>query len=195
MMVRCKNGHYYDNAKNSECPYCCRTDLLSAINGNRCDERTIAMNSCCEESKTIALDSLDDAKTVSFYESDIQADPVVGWLVCISGSSFGHDFRLHQGRNSIGRSLTNDVVVRSDEKVSRDNHAALVYDYRANKFYLVPENSIDIQLNGTVITNPVEIKDNDRIALGSTKLVFVPFCRESFKWNKDAESHNRECNM
>ena len=186
MMIRCKNGHYFDDAKSSTCPHCSGADLFSIIRVEKKDsgdEKTIA-KALEEESATLAIGDLDDTKTVSFYGGCIQVDPVVGWLVCISGSSFGRDFRLRAGRNNIGRALNNDVVISSDKSVSREKHAVVVYDHKSNKFFIVPENSIDMELNGNVITEAAELNDADRIRIGNSVLMFTPFCRTSFKWNE-----------
>ena len=58
--------------------------------------------------------------------------PVVGWLVCTDGVNKGTDYRLHQGRNFVGRSPEMDVCILGDNTVSRSSHAIVVYDPRSN---------------------------------------------------------------
>ena len=109
--------------------------------------------------------------------------PVVGWLVCTEGVNKGSDYRLHQGRNFIGRSLEMDVCLMGDNTVSRSSHAVVVYDPRGNVYLAQPGDSKELlYINDKLVLNTVELKAMDILSLGSTKLMFVPLCGEAFHW-------------
>ena len=113
--------------------------------------------------------------------------PVVGWLVCIEGNDRGRDFRLHTGYNTIGKNPGNDVCISGDNYVSRERHAMIAYDQEENLFFLAPGTSVNlVRLNGKVLMTPSEIKANDILTIGRSKLMFVPLCTESFNWRKQS---------
>lgn len=133
--------------------------------------------------------AVDDAqKTVGLFvgKNNNATQPVVGWLVCIDGEHFGEDFRICMGRNFIGRSKNMDIVLSKDAHVSRDKHAVLVYEPKNNLYVIQAGESKELSyLNEEVVLSPKQLKPYDRIVLGSTKLVFVPFCNENFKWDEE----------
>lgn len=109
--------------------------------------------------------------------------PVVGWLVCTDGVNKGTDYRLHQGRNFIGRSPEMDVCILGDNTVSRSSHAIVVYDPRSNVYLAQPGSSKELfYVNDKLVLNPVELKTMDLLNIGDTKLMFVPLCGEQFHW-------------
>ncbi len=110
-------------------------------------------------------------------------EPVVGWLVVASGPARGRDFRLLAGRTTLGRDARMDVALPFDPQVSRERHALVSYDPRANVFRLVPgDGSGLVYLNGTAVDVPTTLAAHDRIEVGQTTLVFVPLCTEAFQW-------------
>lgn len=142
------------------------------------------------ESVSIFPAMLDDEKTKSIYDSFIgntQA-PVVGWLVCVEGEHMGEDFRLVSGRNFIGRSSDMDVALTKDHSISRNKHAIVVYEPKSNVFMIQPGDSRELSyLNEKVILQTEQIEAYDMIALGKTKLVFIPFCNMQFQWSEKTE--------
>lgn len=189
MIVRCKNGHYYDDKRYSACPHC-GIDLNAfarQMQGQRAadseNDRTLAFDKA-DESKTMRYsDADDDVKTVSFYSAAMQAEPVVGWLVCVSGRDSGRDFRIKAGRNSIGRANTNDVILKNDLTVAREKHAEIIYDHVSNKTFLVSANSTEVMVDGRVVTAPAELCNRANIRIGETDLVFAAFCCGDFSWD------------
>ena len=181
---QCVNGHYYDSEKFSACPHC--------------EETPNAAPKPNEESKTVAMYSADifssakiqirDAsaekgdKTIAFYQSEMNMDPVVGWLVCVEGKERGRDYRLHSGRNFIGRALRMDVMLADDDQITRENHCSVVYDKKGNTFSLVPGEGTNTYINGELLADPAPIADDDVIRLGATELVFNAFCKGERKW-------------
>lgn len=111
--------------------------------------------------------------------------PVVGWLVCVEGSAKGTDYRIRAGYNYIGRAEHMDICVRGDMKIGREKHALIAYDQEENVFFFGPADGKSIvRLNGKMVMNPQEINAYDVLTIGTTKLVFVPFCGERFNWNE-----------
>ncbi len=113
--------------------------------------------------------------------------PVAGWLVIIEGPGKGRDFRLIQGDNKIGRNDDMEVClnfgVYSDETVSREAHATVVYDANANEFFVIRGSSRNLpMLNEKTIRSDQNMSSKDVLQVGQTKLLFVPLCGENFKW-------------
>ena len=72
--------------------------------------------------------SEDGDKTVSFgFFGVTKKPPVTGWLVCINGDEKGNDYRLHAGKNFVGRSQAMDVVLTDDKSISREKHCSVLY--------------------------------------------------------------------
>lgn len=135
-----------------------------------------------------------EGKTMSYFSSAVgptsnQAqtrqvtEPVVGWLVCISGCYFGECFKIFAGKNSIGRSEENRIVIANDNSISRNKHALLVYEPKKRNFYLQPGDSSGLTyLNDDYITESQKMKARDIVELGESKFMFVPLCGEDFSW-------------
>lgn len=119
--------------------------------------------------------------------TDLSKLPVTGWLVIIDGPGVGLDFRLIQGENRIGRDKEMEICLDfgdiSDDMVSRDSHAIVVYDNHANVFFVERGRSRNMPLlNDRTIRSGEDLKAGDIIQVGKTKLMLVSFCNESFKW-------------
>ena len=165
-----------------------------------------------EKAEPLNVDQEDDEKTVGFINwnaakenermsgegavisKDAQrletANPVVGWLVCTSGSNYGQSFTIHGGRNFIGRDIhKNDIGLPGDDSISRVKHAVVVYDAKHRQFFAQPgeETHELFYLNEQSVLSATLLKDRDVITLGRTTLVFVPFCDENFGWNIDKQ--------
>ncbi len=192
-MKRCANGHFYDDAKYQQCPYCGISNMDASktmpIITPRPTEgagetvgRTVAM-SPEEIAKRQAAASGDDGKTVAIMKKKTGIDPVVGWLVCVDGPSRGKDYRIKSERNFIGRDPSMDISVQGDESISRNNHAVISYNPKNNSFRLIPGDGHGlVYLNDDEVFVPMELKRGDIIEMGQTKLIFVPLCGEDFTW-------------
>lgn len=125
----------------------------------------------------------DDSVTQRFYPNDMKIEPVVGWLVCISGEDAGKSFILKSGRNFIGRSSSMDVVLAGDKSISREKHAILLYEPRKREFLAQPGESRELfYVNDEVILNTEKLNAYDKLLIGNTALLFIPFCGEKFAW-------------
>lgn len=111
-------------------------------------------------------------------------DPVVGWLVCDEGPDQGRDYRLRAGYNDIGRDTSCQVCIAGDDTISRAEHAKIFFDPKTSAFHVVPGGGRSgVYVNGEVVLQSARLQPYDRLEIGSTKLVFVPFCGERFRWD------------
>ena len=197
-MKQCDAGlHFYNVDVYDECPTCqqdeCKTDAIDVearIKDPKMNEKTqlinlggtTPVNNNALKTRVIgssALNSKGKASSLSL--------PVTGWLVIIAGPGKGADFKLIQGNNRIGRDAKMDVCLdfgsKSDESVSRDTHAIVVYDNNSNEFFIERGDSRNMPMvNGKTVRRDQDLKGNDIIELGGTKLMFFPLCTEQFRW-------------
>jgi hypothetical protein len=112
-------------------------------------------------------------------------EPVVGWLVIIDGPGKGNFVKLGFGMNAIGRSSESRVSIDfGDDQISRENHASLTYDAKNKKFYIQHGGGANLTyLGDSPVLQPFELKGNEVISIGITKLYFVPFCGANFNWD------------
>ena len=111
--------------------------------------------------------------------------PVVGWLVAVSGSAKGADFKIRSGYNYIGRDNNMDICIPGDMELSRQKAAVIGFDPVEKLFLFAPsEGKNFVRINGKAIIGPTVIKSFDRLRIGSTDLIFVAFCGERFGWDE-----------
>lgn len=174
-IVQCEYGHYYDDEKFTACPHC----------GEQAAEDELTMSFVEEEERVIdklAAMVNGEEKTVGFYQVKMKADPVVGWVVCTEGPERGRDFRIHTGRNFIGRSNRMDISVIDDPAVSREKHCSIVFEPIQKEFMLAPGEGRATYINTRILKEPEALKDGDVIGIGDSKFVFVAFCKGERAW-------------
>jgi hypothetical protein len=110
--------------------------------------------------------------------------PVVGWVVIIEGPGKGNSFNLGYGVNHIGRDQGQRVSLPyGDAGISREKHVSVVYDQKNRKFFIQQGHGSGLAYEqGDPVLQPVQLRGNERISLGSTTLVFIPFCNSDFDW-------------
>jgi len=160
-LVKCPSGHVYNPIRYGKiCPYC-----------------------------KLKLKQEDSAEKPEGFEAPVdllQEDirPVCGWLVCIEGARVGMDYRLHSGKNFIGRGDDMDVQILGDNEVNRKNHAIIVYDPKMKNTMLLPGDSEGlVYLNNDAVYVPTEIKAYNTMEIGRSRFLFIPLCGDSFSWN------------
>ena len=68
-------------------------------------------------------------------QEDIRSDPVVGWLVILSGPGKGNFRPIFSGSNTIGRSSNQRIPIDfGDDAISSEKQAFLVYDGRKRQY-------------------------------------------------------------
>lgn len=176
-LVQCDKGHSYDDSKFSGCPYC--GVRLSGTVAQ--DSPTVALP---PDDITQALLDLagEEIKTQNVFSTAFGGEPVTGWLVCMQGPERGRDYRIHPMRNFIGRSSKMDICIVDDPQVSREKHAALVYEPRSRRFLLEPGQG-PVVLNGLPLTAAQALQGEDRIEIGVSVYFFIPFCKEGRGWD------------
>ena len=193
-LVSCENGHFYDSERFDECPHCNQTTVSTVIeddDGNKGYTMPINPNTDSDSTPSKRLGDIvgdakgdDDAQKTIGYFGSIPSEPVVGWLVAIEGEHFGEDFKLHTGKNFIGRSKNMDVVLSGDSSVSRERHAILLYEPKSNMFLAQPGDSKELfYLNNEVVLSATKIQAYDILSIGDSRLLFIPCCSDKFNWD------------
>ena len=94
--------------------------------------------------------------------------PVVGWIVAQNGNHRGHDFRLFDGKNTLGTAADCDIVI-TDPYLSA-KHSTIRHE--DGNFVLIDLDST----NGTYVNqkrvSKMELIDNDTIRFGRTEFKF-----------------------
>ena len=200
-LTRCPNGHFYDADTNATCPHCQQgsgfQETVAVVRNEVDDSVTVPLTgaqktgeknlsseiSSLQSKQNIGISNDDDSKTISYNQAKLGSEPVVGWLVCTEGPHFGEDFRLKTGKNFIGRATNMDAALTKDKSVSRDKHAIVLYEPKSHIFLVQPGEARELcYLNDQVVLGAQQIKRNDVIAVGDSKLMFFPCCDETFNW-------------
>lgn len=194
----CPNGHYYQLQLN-QCPYCPSGDsaergsldqtiIDDGFDSSKTivdvpDERTIVEQPKHRESEVdkshkdlsktyIKIDDNQEAAPNSEKEQPRAQKKLVGWLVSYTIDDMGRDFKLYEGKNSIGKEAINDIVVINDTTIS-GVHAVILF--RNNTFYIKDNMSTNGSLLNEKALEPdvaVSFEDKAIIKLGDTLFYF-----------------------
>lgn len=168
-VTKCDKGHFYDSDKYDSCPHC--------LNPQPVRRRMPEIN------QTMFLGSQGkDEKTIGLFRLDKGCDPVVGWLVCMSGKEKGRDYRLNAGRNFLGRDAANSIAIVEDETVNRQNQCSIIYEPVKSEFILLAGQSGDILVDGCPVRENIVLKGEEEIQIGGGTYIFIPFCKEGRRW-------------
>ncbi len=191
----CENGHYY--AKDQDkCPYCPKKDdnLKTVASSNNLEKTKIfsddGNNEVTDNSKTVIhnetenVTSNDLSKTIIHTESSNETSDdsspmqssqrqsgrkLVGWLVSFTIDPLGIDFKLYEGRNTVGSDNACDIVINNDSLIS-GKHLTILYRREVYKF------KDEFSTNGTFINDEFveqgDLVDGDLIKVGSSELKF-----------------------
>lgn len=186
VLTRCENGHYYDAKKHKTCPFCGVSEIDFGPRSLKIevipDDRTRPAGlKIAPTSSGVGDDAV--TRPVQLVHDMARIDPVVGWLVSVGGPEKGKDYRIRSENNTIGRSKDMYICISGDESISRERHTVITFDPTRNAFHLSPgEGRGLVYVNGEALLAHKQLAPYDVILLGKTKLVFVPFCGEKFKW-------------
>ena len=210
-MQQCPNGHLYDDAKSSTCPFCnsggslnktipLNEPALKAYGASPAFPSTEPLDMGFQPPQpgvaggqvvtpTQPVDP--QAGLTQYVDSIVNEQGIIdvrGWVVCLEGEKRGVDFQLYGGKNSIGRGSENDIQLDFDVTISKGVNAIIQYDDKNNRFWLNPGNSKNnMYINNELLLRPVELKDYDVMEIGQTKLIFRSLCNEQFNWTKKSE--------
>lgn len=209
MIKRCEKGHWYDTSVHRVCPHCkLESEKLGIrLNDVEEDDHTISIMEA-EVSLGKELDSIlnsrmgnhsgknvlpemgdmegNDDKTISFgFFGMTEQKPVTGWLVCMTGKERGKDYHLHAGKNFVGRSPAMDVVMVDDKKIARDKHCSVIYDPKSDSFHVSAEGGNMVYLNDELLEITQTLEADDKITIGDTSFIFIPFSRGKRKWDEE----------
>ena len=95
-----------------------------------------------------------------------------GWFVAIGGDQEGEDFRIHTGKNVLGKGNQSNIVIK-DAYVS-ERHA--MFESMSDTCTITDlESKHGTFVNGERIEGPHGVVDGDRITLGHTELKYRSF--------------------
>ena len=193
---QCNNGHFYQENLDF-CPHCPAPNQ-SFTTGNL--DKTVIENEGFNDTVAIITNNLDKtefdipkppvSKQVDLSKTYIATDEIettdkgvekkvlrerrklVGWLVSFTIDSLGRDYRIYEGRNTLGTATSNDIILNTDSSVS-SNHAVILF--RNNTLYIKDNLSTNgTKLNGEDLEpdKSFTFKDNSKIELGDTVFLF-----------------------
>lgn len=180
----CTNGHFYDGP---QCPYCPAQAAATPFGQPGAVPQTVAEGGVAGGGGAGAIPK---GRTVvegggpgvgiparrpggTVVETEVSRR-LVGWLVVMNSAeeTSYKDFRVHDGKNLIGRIGQRVDVAINDKRIS-SQHALLVHKEGAYRLTDMGSG------NGTIINgeeaDTVQLQDGDRIKLGRTTLVFRTF--------------------
>ena len=195
--ARCSRGHLYDpEIYGNNCPYCDQGNTtINFDEGPAGFGKSVPVSFIAPEeikktapSKEYLARQEEIGKTQPAFRPREGHDPVVGWLVCVHGHDVGVDYKLCARINTIGRGGEMDVRIKGDDTITSNTHAKIDYDALNNDFYLIPANNRNtIYLNGAPVYAAQRLAAYDRIRLGQSEVLFVPFCSDRFVWPTEDE--------
>ncbi len=196
-MKQCAKGHVYDANRFSTCPYC------DGIGSAGVSFNSQAQSSGKDFPATGAISSSGQSNPGNFpptrgfditqpgepkmgvteYIGDIPVRPTVGWLVVVEGEKKGLSYPIYTQMNYIGRGAEYSINL-DDKTISSDGDAVIAYNAKKQGFYICQtnHNKNTIYLNDDVILGNTEMKDYDKIEIGTTVLRFRSFCNSEFNY-------------
>ena len=164
-LIRCQNGHMFSKKRyGTVCPFC-------------------NIETATPEKKEVQSEV--DIEEALFHE---EIKPVCGWIVCVSGPRQGKDYKIVSGKNFIGRADDMNIQILGDNGISRRNHAVIVFDPKKKETVLLPGDSNGlVYLNENAVYVPTPLSPYDKVEMGNSVFVFVPFCGNNFMWGNESE--------
>ena len=115
------------------------------------------------------------------FEED--AEPIVGWLVCVQGAHLFESFSLYAEKNTIGRDFGNMIVIEKDQNISRNKHAVITYEPKKRQFFISSGDGNGLTyINNKMVSGLHKMKQFDIIEMGRSRFIFIPLCGKHFSW-------------
>ena len=197
-LKQCEKGHYFEENIDL-CPYCPNQSVSTPKKESTSDKdlpkKTDVLKTeiyagqvkaggseapIATEIDKSPGDSFDPLKTTITPSGGAEGDKggeatqrrkLRGWLVTFDLFEFGLDFKIIEGRNTIGKDANNAITIK-DSEVS-GTHAMILC--RHDEFEIIDEMSTNgTCINGTELGSrlPHVLSDGDRIKIGKTELLF-----------------------
>lgn len=132
-----------------------------------------------------------DGRVVDLFGEDKTSTEInriqypVAMVMVTKGPGLGECFAIKSGMSQIGRGEDQAIQLDfGDQAISRENHAAIVYDPKEHSFLLGHGGKSNIvRLNGKPVVSTSDLKDGDEVEIGETQLRFVAICSADFNWD------------
>lgn len=187
---KCANGHLYDPAiYGDKCPFCpspigstkVNTDFQEGL-GTKvlgCDEpkptEIIGINGNDAAGGATVIRHVGGTATGEIGVSENRR--LVGLLVSYSANPTGEVYKVYEGRTTIGRDCTCDIPFPNDSHMSA-KHLLIQYveaksAFRAQEYDKGSANGSYVNGQVYVLGDIIDLKNNDVIVIGGTKLIFL----------------------
>lgn len=131
-----------------------------------------------------------DGRVVDLFDEDKKTvdtgrvQHAVAMVMVAKGPGVGECFAIKSGMSQIGRGEEQAIQLDfGDMAISRENHAAIVYDPKDHTFLLGHGGKSNIvRLNGKPVVTTSDLKNGDEIEIGETRLRFAALCSSEFNW-------------
>ena len=143
-----------------------------------------------------------DGRIVDLFDEEKATDESghfrfpVAVVMITKGPGLGECFAIKSGMSQIGRG--EDQAIRldfGDMAISRENHAAIVYDPKDHGFFIGHGGKSNIvRLNGKPVVSTSDLNNGDEIEIGETGLRFVALCSPEFNWETVASEEGSNDN-
>ncbi len=109
----------------------------------------------------------------------------VAVIMVTKGPGLGESFVVKSGMSQIGRAEGQAIQLDfGDMAISRENHAAIVYDPKEHTLLLGHGGKSNIvRLNGKPVVTTSDLTSGDEIEIGETRLRVVALCSKDFNWD------------
>ncbi len=132
-----------------------------------------------------------DGRVVDLFGEDKTSTEInriqypVALVMVTKGPGLGECFAIKSGMSQIGRGEDQAIQLDfGDQAISRENHAAIVYDPKEHSFLLGHGGKSNIvRLNGKPVVSTSDLKNGDEVEIGETQLRFVAICSADFNWD------------
>ena len=180
---KCANGHIYDpNVYGDNCPFCPSGETVNINEGGRTrvnNDQYIGSTGATSPTQPVTPEEDYGGGTVIIHNDPGYTNvsggsnrKLVGVLICYDLNTYGQVFNIYEGRNMIGRKATVDIPIPGDNQVSSE-HLFILYREAEGVFWCIDNKSSNGTFVNEVFQNETQLKTNDVIRIGSTRLIFM----------------------